>query len=936
MTPERWQQIKAVLEKALETPFRERTAFLEQACSDDAEMRKEVDSLLKSNEEARSGFLDSAIPPITLTRGSKLGEYEVRALVGSGGMGEVYRARDTRLGRDVAIKVLPPYVSSDKDRLRRFEQEAQATAALNHPNILSVYQFGSYEGAPYLVTELLEGETLRELIRRGPIAQRKAIDMGTQIAQGLAAAHNKGIVHRDLKPENLFITKDGRVKILDFGLAKLIAPELSHDSQGATETEPGMILGTASYMAPEQVRGQGADNRSDLFAFGAILYEMLSGTRAFRGQTPADTMSAILKEDPPLLPEGLAPALPRIVRRCLEKNPEQRFQSASDLGFALEAVTTMSDTSSAQIVNKQYRPRIIVVAGSLILAGSLAAIFWLKKTAPSNQNVSQLRFSVGLPANDSLGEYVGSSVALSKDGTKLAYVVNHGTERSIFIRPLNKLQGVSVAGTERGSAPFFSPDGEWLGFAAEGKLKRVSVGGGQPQTLCDIAVMPGATWGPDDTIVYSPNFNVGLFAISGKGGKPRRLTTPKNGEFHFLPDFLPGGKEVLFTIWNGTSSGLDESKTAVLSLDTGKIRVIMEGGWSAKYAPNSILYIRGDSLLSVPFDWERARAIGPPEEVATEIWKNLYVGVAYLATASNGTLAYVSGGTGGPQRSLVWVNRSGERQIISSARHPYSAPRLSPDGQRIAMWVMHDIVANIWTYDPARDTFGRLTFFGDDHTVAWSPNGKQVAFESSRNGPHQLFLVSAEGGDPTQLTSGNTEHYLCDWSPDGRRLAYVDWNLESGADLWTIDLDSRESRPIANSRFNEKQGTFSPDGHWIAFTSNEAGQNEVYVQAFPGTGPKRQVSSGGGEEPAWSHSGKELFYRLGGQVFAVPMTEEKKGEMNSGKPKRLFQGLFNYTITFSRSYDVGPDGRLLMVAEPDGPYAPRQVDLVVNARTAIE
>jgi serine/threonine-protein kinase len=927
MTPERWQQIKAILEQALETPEQERSAFLDQACAADAEMRQELDSLLKSNEEIRSGFLHSTIPPVTLIRGSMIGEYEVRSLVGSGGMGEVYRARDTRLDRDVAIKVLPAYLSSDRDRLRRFEQEAQATAALNHPNILSVFQFGSFEGAPYLVTELLDGETLRELIRRGPIAQRKAIDLAFQISQGLAAAHSKGIVHRDLKPENIFITKDGRIKILDFGLAKLIGVEPRHNA--LTDTEPGMIMGTASYMAPEQVRGRVADNRSDIFAFGTIMYEMLSGKRAFHSETSADTMSAILKEDPPPLPETLALALSRIVRRCLEKNPEQRFQSASDLGFALEAITTMSDTSSAQFVRKPRRLWPIAVGALLLVASLLAAILWLGKSLPSNQNVSQVKFSVALPSNDTIGEFVGSSVALSKDGTKLAYVVNHGTERSIFIRPLNQLEGTNVAGTERGSAPFFSPDGEWLGFAADGKLKKVAVKGGQPQTLCDVAVMPGATWGPDDTIVYSPNFNVGLFAISARGGKPRRLTTPNHGEFHFLPDFVPGGKEVLFTIWNGASSSLDESKTAVLSLDTGKIRVILESGWSARYAPGHLLYLQGESWLSVPFDWKNLRVTGRPQEIAGGIWKNLYVGVAYLATANNGTLAYIPGGPGGPQRSLVWVSRTGERQIISSARHPYSAPRLSPDGHHIALWIMHDIVANIWTYDPARDTFGRLSFFGDDHTVAWSPTGNRVAFESSRNGPHQLFIVSAEGGDPVQITSGNSEHYLCDWSPDGRHLAYVDWNLESGADLWSVDLESKATNPIANSKFMEKQAAFSPDGHWVAFTSDEAGQSEVYVQAFPGPGPKRQVSSGGGEEPAWSRSGKELFFRLGGQVYVVPM-EERGGEINSGRPKLLFQGLFNYTITFSRSYDIGPDGRSLMVAEPEGPVAPRQIDVIVN------
>ena len=517
MTPERWQQIKAVLEQALETPQQERSAFLDQACAADAEMRKELDSLLRSDEEVRSGFLHSTIPPVTLIRGNRIGEYEVRGLVGSGGMGEVYRARDTRLDRDVAIKVLPAYLSSDRDRLRRFEQEAQATAALNHPNILSVFQFGSFEGAPYLVTELLEGETLRELIRRGPIAQRKAIDFAIQIAQALAAAHGKGIVHRDLKPENIFITRDGRIKILDFGLAKLIGLDPRHDAQTSADTEPGTIMGTASYMSPEQVRGLAADNRSDIFAFGVIIYEMLSGKRAFHRETSADTMSAILKEESPPLPETVAPALSRIVRRCLEKNPEQRFQSASDLGFALEAITTMSDTSSAQFVRKPRRLWPIAVSALLVVASLLAAVLWLGKSFPPNQHVSQVKFSVALPSNDTIGEFVGSSVALSKDGTKLAYVVNHGTERSIFIRPLNQLEGTNVAGTERGSAPFFSPDGEWLGFAADGKLKKVAVKGGQPQTLCDVAVMPGATWGPDDTIVYSPNFNVGLFAISGRG-----------------------------------------------------------------------------------------------------------------------------------------------------------------------------------------------------------------------------------------------------------------------------------------------------------------------------------------------------------------------------------------------------------------------------------
>ena len=511
--------------------------------------------------------------------------------------------------------------------------------------------------------------------------------------------------------------------------------------------------------------------------------------------------------------------------------------------------------------------------------------------------------------------------------------MNHGTERSIFIRPLDQLEGTSVAGTERGSAPFFSPDGEWLGFAADGKLKKVAVKGGQPQTLCDVAVMPGATWGPDDTIVYSPNFNVGLFAISGRGGNPRRLTTPNHGDIDFLPDFVPGSKEVLFTIWNGTGSSLDESKIALLSLETGKVRVIMEGGWSARYAPGHLLYIQGESLLSVPFDWEHLRATGRPQEVARGIWKNLYVGVAYLATADRRYLGVCVGRSKRPPK-IARLGESHRRTTgYSSARDPYSADDRPRIKRHIALWVMHDIVANIWTYDPARDTFGRLTFFGDDHTVAWSPDGRQVAFESSRNGPHQLFVVSAEGGDPLQVTSGNSEHYLCDWSPDGRRLTYVDWNLEKGADLWTVDLDSKATSPVANSKFMEKQGTFSPDGHWIAFTSDEAGQSQIYVQPFPGPGPKRQSFKRRRRRARLVSLRQRTLLPTGRQNFVVPM-EEKNGGMNSGRPKLLFQGLFNYTITFSRSYDIGPDGRLLMVAEPEGPLAPRQIDVIVNGSAA--
>ena len=938
MTVERWQQVKDLLQKALELAPEERNAFLDQSCSSDHSLRREVENLLNSSKEVRSDFLRSSGASAVLRKGTKLGDYEVQALLGSGGMGEVFRARDERLGRDVAIKVLPQSLALDSERLRRFEQEAQAAAALNHPNILAVFQMGSYEGSPYLVSELLEGETLRECLKAGPVTVRKAVDYAIQIARGLAAAHDKGIVHRDLKPENLFVTRDGRVKILDFGLAKLVQAQQS-DQATATliDTQVGTVMGTAGYMAPEQVRGQAVDRRADIFAFGAILYEMLVGKRAFQGNTAADTMGAILKEDPPSLADfvtNLPPVLQRIIHRCLEKSPELRFQSASDLAFAMEAISGSAEGNAITAGRRSIPLWMLAGSAALLLITMIAVILW-RKPSPEVGPSSPVRFAIGLAGEDTIGEHLGSSVALSPDGKQIAYVVNHGAERSIYVRSLDRLESVPVAGTEGGSGPFFSPDGDWIGFIADGKLKKVPVSGGRAAALCDVAVLTGASWGAGDTIVYTPNFNVGLFAISAGGGTPRRLTTPDatQGEFHFLPDFLPGGKEVIFTIWSGSAS-IDQSRLAVLSLDSGKWRVIMENGWSGRYAPGHLVFVRGTGLMTVPFDWKKFRTLGPAVSVADGVWRDLYGGSAHIAVSQSGSLAYIPASVAAAQRSLVWVSRSGERQLVSNVRNPYTAPRLSPDGRLLAMWMATEFVANVWIYDLARDTLSRLTFGADDHTAAWSPDGKMLAFESSRSGTHQLYIQPADGtGNPTQVTTGANEHYVCDWSPDGRYLAYVEWSLASGANLWTIEVGAQaheQPRPLATTPFTEKQAAFSPDGRWIAFTSDESGQSEVYVQPFPGPGPKRQISSGGGQEPAWSHSGQELFYRTLGRMSTVAV-RENDGELMAERPKPLFQGLFHYTPTFSRTYDVAPDGRFLMVAEPQPEHAPRQVNVVLNS-----
>ena len=962
MTPERWQRIKDVLQEVLELAPERRSAFLDKACAGDQVLRQEVESLVSSSDEARASFLrSSAVRVTTLPRGTKLGEYEVQTLLGSGGMGQVYRARDLRLGRNVAIKVLPSFLASDPDRLRRFEREAQTVAGLNHPNILAVFQMGTHEGAPYMVTELLEGETVREETTRGLLPQRKSLAYAVQIAHGLAAAHDKGVVHRDLKPENVFVTSDGRVKILDFGLARLVqrltpdpstqdgaslVPDGGRASDGMADgdvltasidpealTEPGVVMGTVGYMSPEQVRGEKADHRADIFSFGAILYEMLTAKRAFEGRTSVDTMSAILNQDPPGLSQmtpNTPPAVQRIVNRCLEKRPQRRFQSASDLAFALEAISESAELPAVAAPHRALRSWVLAVGSVLAAAAFLAAVYLLRHWPSSTQPHPPLRFSISLPGDDSIGEYLGPSVAFSPDGRRLAYVGNHGAERSIYVRSLDSFESVQVADTQGGSGPFFSPDGEWIGFIADSKLKKVPVGGGHAQVLCDVAFTGGASWGPDDTIVYTPNFNVGLFAISASGGKPHRLTATDThqGEFHLLPEFLPDGREALFTVWNGGS--FDHSRIAILSLNTGKWRVVFDGGWSARYAPGQLVYVRANTLQAVPCDWNRFRLVGPSATLVEGVWINLYTGAAHFAVSHEGSLAYVPGTGSAPKRSLVWVNRSGDRRVITGTSNPYTTPRLAPDERRVAMCSAAD-VANIWVFDLARDTFTRLTFGADDHTVAWSPDGKLVAFESSRSGTHQVYVQPADGtGSATQITTGRDEHYLCDWSPDGRHLAYVEWNLESGADLWTIDVSGHgQPQPIARTPFVEKQAAFSPNGRWIAFVSNESGQNEVYVQPFPGPGPKRQISNDGGEEPAWSRSGRELFYRRGGRMMAV-MVRESNRELTADRPKLLFEGLFNYTLAFGRTYDVAADGRFLMVAEPEKDYAARQINIVLD------
>jgi Tol biopolymer transport system component len=876
---------------------------------------------------------------MALTAGTKLGPYEIVSALGAGGMGEVYKARDTRLERTVAIKVLPAELSGNPDLRQRFEREARAISSFNHPNICTLYDIGHERGTDYLVMEHLEGETLADRLLRGPLPLDQALRIAIEVADALDKAHRQGIVHRDLKPGNVMLTRTGS-KLLDFGLARMWQPPAAADDvtvAGHTLEfrTRGILLGTLQYMAPELFEGKEADPRSDIFAFGCLLYEMVTGDHAFTGVNSREVISAIVRSptSPATSIDAAVPAtLSRVLEQCLARDPEERWQCARDLRRELQWIQRSPAGAAAPPV--AHRAIIWTLAGlSGVLAAALLASIWSRRSLPAaTAPQAPVRFSIVLPADQSLDESIGYSVAFSPDGKRIAYVANRGSERSVYVRALDSFESVRVAGTERASSPFFSPDGEWIGFEAGGKLLKVPVTGGTPQPLCNAPFAAGATWGPDDSIVYTPIFTGGLFAIPARGGMPRRVTKPNTslGEVaHVWPEFLPDGKHVLFTIWTG-SPNWDQSRIAVLSLDTGKWEVVFDGGAFARYSPSGhLLYLRGDTLFVAPFELKQSKVTGKPVPVLEGVLKELGTGAAYFSVSRIGSLVYAPGAARTPARSLVWVDRGGQRRIITGVRKAYNSPRLSPDGRRVGLW-LEDATPNIWVYDLARDALTRATFGADDHTALWSPDGRRIAFESSRSGVHQVYVQPADGtGEVTQVTTGEYDHYECDWSPDSQRLAYVESNPRTGADLWVVGLDGHmRPTPVASSPFNEKQAAFSPDGRWLAYVSDESGQNEVYVQPFPGPGPKRQVSTGGGEEPAWSGFSRELYYRIGGRMMAVKVHET--GDFTADRPARLFEGLFYYTTTPSRTYDVARDGRFLMVAEPELEYAARQINIVVN------
>ena len=880
----------------------------------------------------------------TLSPNTTLGHYSIVCKIGAGGMGEVYRARDTRLNREVAIKLLPAAFARDADRLRRFEQEARATSALNHPNILTIYDIGTHEGAPFIVAELLEGEELRELLNDGPLPTRKALDYAQQVALGLAAAHEKAIVHRDLKPENLFVTHDGRVKILDFGLAKL-KPQRNEVVSSEIETQrqitdPGTVMGTVGYMSPEQVRGQDADHRSDIFSFGSILYEMLSGQRAFRRETMAETMTAILREDPPELSEAsiqISPQLEKIVRRCLEKRPERRFQTASDLGFALEGLSTPSDSRQASPLDTPSAlPRVrrwtwLVAAGALLVVLALAVAAFLIGRSWSGSGVPAALRRVAIPLTTplALGKYcplgIGRrAIALSPDSLVLVYAGEQNGKSQLFVRPLDSFEARPIPGTEGAYSPFFSPDGRWIAFFAANTLQKVSLEGGQPVILCEARTPHGGAWGPDDTILFADAEGGKLVRISASGGEPKTVLT--NGDLEAgnwglsNPEFLPDGDTALLTVWR--SYNPDNYRIAAVSLKTGKLRIVMEGGADAHYlSTGHLVYARSATLIAAPFDVRTATVTGPGvtliENVRSEEW-----GAVQFTIARDGTLLYVAGGPAWIGK-LVWADRTGATTPIGAPPRAYGNFSVSPDGQRVAL-ELSEATRDIYLFEFARGGLIRFTNDGDNGCPHWTPDGKQVTFWRRKSGGFDVVSKAIDSGSEAIFMSRQTGE-MQSWSPDGKTLVFMQLAPETSLDLWTKSGD-QPPRPWLATRFRELLATYSRDGKYVAYVSDESGQYEIYVRPASGEGAKWQVSSEGGEEPLWSRDGRELFYRNGPKWMAAEVTTEPQFKV--GTPHMLFEG--PYLNVPGVSYDVAADGRFLMLEENYKQPATMQLQLILN------
>ncbi len=866
-----------------------------------------------------------------LEPGTRLGAFEVTALLGIGGMGEVYRARDTRLGRDVAIKVLPDAVARNADRLSRFKREARLLATLNHPGIAAIHGIDDLDGKPFLVLELVSGPTLAQRLDERPLGPADALKVCLQTAEALEAAHAKGIIHRDLKPSNIALTPEGKVKLLDFGLAKALDVD---SGEPATSREPtatdaatreGSLLGTAPYMSPEQARGEDLDWRADIWAFGCVLFEALAGVRAFPGPTQSEVLAAVLRGEPDwsALPAATPPLVRHLLRRCLEKDKEQRLHDIADARLDIqEALTAPAlDPGFAAPPRSPGLRRSLALVTLGALTATVGLLLWRLAARPALPRGPSARFVIGFSPDAPLRVDAYAPIALSPDGSRLAYVTDNGR---LMVRPLDRVDATPLPGTEGASEPFFSPDGQWIGFWAFGaRLSKIpATGGAAPQALCEAEDLLGASWGSDGTIVFAPSPNSGLVRVRADGGPPESLTRvdPSRGEVgHRWPELLPGGKAVLFTIQTG--SGPNDFLTAVESLTTHKRTNLVEGATFARYSPTGhLVYVLSDALHAVPFDAERLKIRGPAVRVMDRVTTGPS-GNAWFSFANDGTLALVPG-TPIAARQLAWVDRRGVVRPLAVARQPFWGLRLAPDGRRLAVEIGHAFRANIWVYDLTGETRRRLSDEELDVTPVWTLDGTRIAYATGVPAHVEMAWRTVDGSKPAQALFPGHAAWPAAFTADGR-LLFAEWRgLEQRSDGGILRLDGthRPEYPIAG-RANEFLPRLSPDGRWIGYLSDASGRQELHVVPFAGHGAPLQVTTDGANAFAWSPRGDELFVRSGNKMMAVPVMPERT--FSAGRIRLLFE---NPRL---RDFDVAPGGqRFIAVLVGEEELTPPVIEVV--------
>jgi serine/threonine-protein kinase len=881
---------------------------------------------------------------MSLSAGTRLGPYEVLALLGAGGMGEVYRARDTKLNRDVAIKVLPESFANDPDRLGRFEREAQVLASLNHPNIAHIHGLEDSGGVGALVMELVDGDDLSALIARGPIAFPEALLIAKQIADALEAAHEQGIIHRDLKPANVKVRADGAVKVLDFGLAKALDQGVASSTEAMNSptlsvraTQMGVIIGTAAYMSPEQARGKTVDRRADIWAFGAVLYEMLSGQRAFQGEDISITLASVLKDDANwrALPTDLPEPIRRLLRRCLEKDPKRRLRDIGEARLTLEDPAS-SEPSTSEPVSAAaiplapvslWRRAMPIVATAVIVGTAAGVLMWRQRPAPAPSPVVT-RFPIELPADHQITRPGLGALAVSPDGARIVYAAN----RQLYVRSMGDVQARAIPGTDLDAAsPFFSPDGQWVGFLSQGSsLRKVAIGGGAPLTLCKVDTMWNGTWNADAIVFASPT--KGIMRVSANGGEPELIVKIGDSEAADGPQLLDGGRLVLFTL--ATESGperWDRAQIIVQSIASGERHVVLRRGSAARYlsfnGTGHLVYAVGNSLLAVPFDVARLEVRGSPvpilEQIARVSASAVGSGLAQYDVSATGTLAYLAGRSiASTPKTLAFAGRDGKIQPINLPAQQYVHPRLSPDGRQLVVGTDDGKEAIAWVYDlRTGGSLRRLTFGGRNQFPIWTRDGRFITFQSDREGDAAIFRQAADGSGPAErLTKPGpgVSHEPESWSPDGKTLS-LNVTTAGNQSIWTATAGSGNTISLfADTPAVEKQSSFSPDGRWLAYMATGVagvGRQEVFIQPFPSTGAKYQVSTGGGRAPVWSPDGKQLFFHNAAlNRFVVVDIRADQGLTFSTPVPLPIDGTVHPLQ--QRNYDVTPDGKQLLVVLP--------------------